>query len=166
MLVVEDGTLVEGANSYVSIEDADAYWAEGRGNDEWLDAVDDDKLKWLLEAADYLNGFFAWKGDRYDILNQSMALPTSELTIVPRALKVAQILLANEARSGPLIEGWVGPSIKSEKKALDGVGSKEITYFGDSQMGRRRFPLIESMLTIFTVTQVGSSFQSARRLVG
>jgi hypothetical protein len=61
-LIVEDGSVVAGAESYISVADADTYHAK-RANVAW-DAVDDKEAA-LRKATDYLrqNYRMAWKGD-------------------------------------------------------------------------------------------------------
>ena len=59
---VEDGTGLAGANSYLSVSDADDYHA-GRGNTEWDKAANTDALKEdaLVRATDYINKRFGTK---------------------------------------------------------------------------------------------------------
>lgn len=66
---VEDGTIVEGANSYVSEDEADAYFAD-RQNFDWLSG---DKQSTLIKATAYIENRYRgkWKGritDRYQPL--------------------------------------------------------------------------------------------------
>jgi len=62
-LIIEDGSVVPGAASYISVADADAYHA-ARGNDTW-DAVDNKEAA-LRKAADYMVQMYRprWKGYR------------------------------------------------------------------------------------------------------
>lgn len=53
-IVVEDGTGLDTANSYVSIADADTYH-ELRGNASWTDATQDQKATALIHATEYLD---------------------------------------------------------------------------------------------------------------
>jgi hypothetical protein len=57
-LVVEDGTGLANANSYASVNDADAYFAD-RGNQTWAAASDDDKSSALIGATDYIDTRYA-----------------------------------------------------------------------------------------------------------
>ncbi len=74
MLIVEDGTLVQGANSYVSLADADVYcvsrglWGASPIVSEvgvepvvYDPAIETKKEQALVRAFDYLNGL-QWKG--------------------------------------------------------------------------------------------------------
>lgn len=162
-LIVEDGTVTIGANSYVTESEADEYF-DARGNEAWLVDDSENEAK-LIEAADYLNIIFTWPGDKYNAL-QPMALPTSALEAIPSAVKQAQMILALEAKSGPLVPSFQGPTIESERKKLEGVGEKEVKYNQAVASNARRFPLVEALLRGCVVTSTGSSFQTARRLLG
>ena len=52
--IVEDGTIVAGANSYASVEYADGYFAT-RLNDSWTSLELDAKQAFLVKATDYIN---------------------------------------------------------------------------------------------------------------
>lgn len=51
--IVEDGTIVEDANSYASVEYADAYFAT-RGNETWTNFDPEAKEQYLVLASDYI----------------------------------------------------------------------------------------------------------------
>jgi hypothetical protein len=59
-LIVEDGSMPDGANTYVDAGFVDAY-LEARGNAAWLAANDDVRTIALVRAADVLNSY-RWKG--------------------------------------------------------------------------------------------------------
>ena len=78
-LIIEDGTMPEGANSYVSVAGCDS-WQALRGSTTWppAPASEDDpnqakKEGSLIQACDYLNGL-AWKGSR-PVAGRVMAWP-------------------------------------------------------------------------------------------
>lgn len=54
-IIVEDGTGLVDAQSYVSVSDADAYHA-ARGNTAWVDGGADVKEAALVRATDYIDG--------------------------------------------------------------------------------------------------------------
>lgn len=58
MIITEDGTGVTGANSYVSVAQADAYF-EARGVAGWL-GTDETKQAALIRASDYID--IRWSG--------------------------------------------------------------------------------------------------------
>lgn len=62
---VEDGSVVPGANSYASVEFADAY-ATDRGYTDWLALPEADKQVALVRATDYLDRNYTFLGFEYD----------------------------------------------------------------------------------------------------
>lgn len=64
MLIVEDGTLPVGANSYVSIEEASFYHEAGVSADEWaaIDPAEQERL--LVTATRLLDATIEWRGYR------------------------------------------------------------------------------------------------------
>lgn len=81
-LIVEDGTRPTGANTYASLADANAYWAD-RANDTWADATDDEKAAALIQATDYLNGL-SWTGRKVAI--RTMAWPRIDVEVDGRSV--------------------------------------------------------------------------------
>jgi hypothetical protein len=75
-LIVEDGTQVSGANSYVTTTEADSYFTD-RGNTLWTEtAADEDKEAALIKAAYYMESKYRmqWKGSRM-AWNQALSWP-------------------------------------------------------------------------------------------
>jgi len=65
-LVVEDGTGLSTAESYISIADADTYIAAYKGADAtWDGASDSDKEIAARQATQYLDGVYNWMGEIY-----------------------------------------------------------------------------------------------------
>jgi hypothetical protein len=60
-LIVEDGTGLSTANSYISVADADAYF-EARSNSTWDGAIDDSKEAALLYATLWVDRRYVWPG--------------------------------------------------------------------------------------------------------
>ena len=63
--LVEDGTGVTDANSYLSVADADTYWddrvnATSPDGNAWTDATQSDKEGALIEASSYLDATYDW----------------------------------------------------------------------------------------------------------
>lgn len=113
-LIVEDGSIVAGAESYISVSDADAYH-EKRGNTSW-DAIDD-KEALLRKATDYLAGKYRlrWAGTRVNF-DQALDWPRVNVPVrdsmkstyygsdsVPNEVKQACAILALKAYSAALI---------------------------------------------------------------
>lgn len=64
-LIAEDGSSKPDANSYISLEDADAYHAL-RGNTDWEFLNDEVRIACLVRATDFLTQEYrsSWKGAR------------------------------------------------------------------------------------------------------
>lgn len=71
---VEDGTGLAGANSFATVEAADAYFAD-RGNTVWSAALLADKQIALVKATDYINGRFKFRGSKLNQLVQALEFP-------------------------------------------------------------------------------------------
>lgn len=62
-LIVDDGTGLSTAESYISVADADTYIAAYKGADAtWDAATDATKEIAARQATQYLDGFYSWKG--------------------------------------------------------------------------------------------------------
>jgi len=156
-LVIEDGTQVVGAASYVSAADATTYHA-ARGNSLWTgtDAV---KEAALLKAAAYLDGHYRarWKGFMVDPLTQSMEWPRTGVSFpysdgsgyccflpsnqIPQRLKDAQCELALRALSGDL-SADAPAGIKREK-----VDVLETEYFPGAPTGQTAYAAVDQLLS-------------------
>jgi hypothetical protein len=72
-IIIEDGSCVSDANSYVSLEEANQYHQD-RGREDWLALSDNEKKICLIKATEYIDNLFNWKGRRkYEA--QSTAFP-------------------------------------------------------------------------------------------
>lgn len=128
-LIVEDGSIVQGAESYVSVDNADIYLnARGMGN--WSILTVDQKEQALRRATDFMLGRYRgqWKGSkvkyeqdldwpRVGVTPDDAQTPFSlqvgygygymyviPYTSVPKEVKNACCELALRAASGPLLE--------------------------------------------------------------
>lgn len=164
-LIVENGTAVPNANSYVSVAEADAYFAD-RNDPNWAGegALEATKMGLLLQAADYLNGMYRWKGEpiRY---NHTMGLPTLATEAIPFAVKQAQMLLAREAKSGVLASPLGSQQVTSERKRLEGVGETETHYAEGSETGRTINSMVLGLISQYVVSPTGG-IQTARLVYG
>lgn len=105
-LIIEDGSLVAGATSYVNLTEARAYVA-ARG--AALSAVDATAEIVVLRAMDYIESFTTrFKGDRVD-RDQALSWPRSGVTTeswswssteIPRQVLNAQLALILEINAG------------------------------------------------------------------
>lgn len=153
-LIIEDGTIVAGAQSYVSASDATAYHT-ARGNTAWTgtDAV---KEAALLKAAAYLDGYYRsrWRGVKLDFLVQSLEWPRVNFyqdlkdnvylnysTGIPQRLKDAQSELALIALSSELAPS-MSTGIKREK-----VDVLETEYFPGAKSGALVYMSVENLIS-------------------
>lgn len=99
-LIIEDGTGLPDADSYVSAVDCTTYHAR-RGNAKWGAATEADQEAALIRAVQYLDAHYLWKGTKL-VSDQGLAWPR-DAAGVPRQVRDAQCELALRALSGPLV---------------------------------------------------------------
>lgn len=149
-LVVEDGSVVTSANTYVSVATLDTYH-EDRNNTDWAAASDEAKQSAVLDAARYLDFGYRWLGTRRSS-TQPMAWPRymqyldADLRLVPSdevPLRVqdAQCELALEALAGPLMASLD----RGNREAKIQVGPLAVEYFPDAA-GQKEFPVVDALL--------------------
>lgn len=137
--VVETGTGLPDANSYVSVAEATAYHSD-RGNAAW--AGDEAAMQGaLVRATDYLEQNYGsrWKGCRLTD-TQALEWPRTVVAGIPRAVKQAVCLLALESIAGTDLNPTQGRAIKREK-----VDVLETEYMDDAAPGATR-PAIDGLL--------------------
>lgn len=148
-LIVEDGTGIEDADSYVSLDDARTL-AASRGI--VLSAVDAELSPQLISAADRVTSYEGCFTGQRVTGEQGLSYPRNNAfrygaslpnTSVPKELKLAQVTLAGMMEAG--IEIWAQgfDGVKSEK-----IGPLAIEYAdakADS-VGNPDLPQIESIL--------------------
>lgn len=134
-LVIEDGSGVEGALSYIST----TYfreWAEARGYT--IPEVDGLLLGPIVEAGEFLNNL-DYNGEKLKE-NQGMAFPRGEEGI-PQELKLAQARLAYDALQGAAL--FVNFPARNEESIT--VGPISIDY-AKPVSEVERFPAVMSLL--------------------
>lgn len=92
MLIVEDGTGIPEAESYASVEYADAYHARF-GNEAWDDLVLSEKEVALRTATRNMNLIFTYKSTKLSE-DQSNEWPRVDYTGVPKAIVDACVEMA------------------------------------------------------------------------
>jgi len=144
-LIVEDGTMPKGANSYASVEQADAYHALRR-TEAWPlhdpDTSDPDpaleqKQAALVLATDYLNGL-AWKGSRV-APGRVMAWPRKNVIdadifelgedVVPDGVMLACCALAGLVMDGTDLQPTLD---RGGRTSSEGSGILAASYFDDA----------------------------------
>ena len=102
-MVVEDGTGLSNADSFVSVAYADTYFST-RGVSAWASLTNKEAL--LIKATDYIEAVYSesWKGVTLND-TQSLSFPRiiDDATIYPDRLKKAVCELALKANSGDLL---------------------------------------------------------------
>lgn len=79
-LIAEDGTGVENANSYATVQQGDDYHAARLRSETWTAADQPTKEAALQQASAYLDAVTIWRGQR-KTASQSLAFPRYGLTI-------------------------------------------------------------------------------------
>jgi len=141
-LVIEDGSIVSGAESYVTVQEFEAYAAK-RGI-----AVAGNSNSLLLNAMDYLEtlSFIGWKKTEA----QALQWPRDEVyidnyyiesTTIPQELKTAQIVAALTIDAGnDLLSNAVDRKVIREK-----VDSIEVEY-SEASGSKKQFEKVNAML--------------------
>lgn len=144
-LIVEDGTGLAGAEAYISVADADAYFT-ARGNTAWAALTTQQKEQALRKGADYLQNYL-WRGHRYTAA-QALSWPRCSVVVdgwaldadvIPAAVRHANAELAVRAATGDLLVD-AGAQVVSET-----VGPISVTYASGARQ-QTRFEVVERML--------------------
>lgn len=147
-LIVETGVGLANAESYISVADADAYFA-ARGITLWATLLEAEKEQALRRATDYMEYWYgdAWSGMRVT-LTQALSWPRTGVTYkkwlfpsnqVPREVVKACAELGFKAAGGELAAD-LGSQVKSET-----VGPIAVTY-ADGARQKPKYQAIDAML--------------------
>ena len=134
-LIVEDGSVVAGANSYTSVADADTFMAN-RGYSDWASASTEDKEYALIKAADFIETTYSqsFKGSRVSA-DQPLSFPRSDIVLygfdlaedaIPESLIEAQTRLALKSLSGEQFIEDEGRTVTRER--VDVIETYYATY--------------------------------------
>lgn len=150
-LIVENGSVVAGAESYVSVGDFRAFAARRGVSVPVADATCEILL---IKASDYLNTLeerFKGKRVRYD---QALAWPRYDVSIngydwrsdrIPQQLKDAQLALAIEAQTNDLMPTRL-PG-ESGAVTVEKIGSLQVEYAQPvNASAMPRFPKVDGFL--------------------
>lgn len=163
-LVVEDGTVVDGANVFASLSYVDNYHGV-RGDTVWLTAAYEERAKAMIRAADYIEQRFRtrWLGSRvngeqrlswprrgvykpdvFDPYYRQNNVPFEfrntvfiEENVVPDEVLQLQAILAREVLDGT---GTVGAALQGNfdrATKREQLGDLEVEYFGPEGGGDR-----------------------------
>lgn len=152
-LIVEDGTIVSDANTYISLADADTYH-DDRANEDWECLDDDEKASALIKATDYIDNTFRlrWKGFRVNG-DQSLTFPRSDVidedgrclsnVVIPERLRrataeIAVAIAPTDANSSVFVDPYAvdrdNAPVKRLREKVD-VIEVETEYMDASQAG-------------------------------
>lgn len=165
-IIVEDGTIVTGAESYCTVAFADDYHAK-RGNTAWdlLDTTDQ-KEPALRKATDYIEQAYQsrWKGYRVDE-DQALSWPRYDVyiddivsidgSVIPEAVKRACAELALKAATAEL-----SPDL-TQGVTSESVGPISVTYDKNSPQGTR-YRAIDNMLAPYLKAGGGAMIRLER----
>lgn len=161
-LIVEDGSCVPNANSYVTLEYADAYMGN-TGRKSWFGKTDDEKKAYLINATAYIDRTYSklgWKGIKKYHRNQALCFPRVELydkdgfevKDIPEELKKAVCEAGFIAISNSLFSINSSTGDVKRKKAE----TLEVEYFSSSESSTdyiSRFTVLDSLLSDFYKTK-------------
>lgn len=156
-LIVEDGSGLSTAESYVSVAECDTYFA-ALGNETWADV--ENKEAALRKATQYIDSQYRFRGDkgsiaqalswpRFSVEYDGYAFPANE---IPKRLKSATCELALKSASADLLAD-VSAQYAEEVK----VGPIVKKMSGLNNGGQKRFALVDSLLSEFVSSGSGSA---------
>lgn len=169
-LTVETGSIVLGADSYVSLSDANAYFAKRNDPASWTAADDAAKENALRIATKIVDGRYAFVGTLVDTNNQALDWPRYnaydsqdrfyDSNEIPQPVKdaVCEFALVS-LRDGDLTEPTEN---NAERLKLDVL---EIETFGSSRGGSTtpKYRYIDGMLTRLTTNGSSGSISTLER---
>ncbi|MCK9234930.1 MAG: hypothetical protein M0P09_01285 [Acholeplasmataceae bacterium] len=170
-LVIEDGSIVAGANSYITLDEFRAF-AEDRGVEP--PTSEDELAPMIFEAADYINAYEPrYKGERVNPLGQEMSWPRKRVKIfgadfpddkIPPQLKVAQLQAALTVLQGTsLLPNITSFAVRREK--VDVIEVEYATGGGQNNTATEemtpKFPAIMSSLDpLFRPSEILRAYRS------
>lgn len=141
-IVVEDGTGLSTAEAYITVADADTYFAN-RGNAAWAALTTTAKEQALRAGADYMQAVYggAWAGCKLKI-TQALDWPRTAVlypTTLPVEIMRANAELALRASTGTLLADQ-GAQVVSET-----VGPVSVTYAAGARQSTR-YAAVDNMV--------------------
>ena len=173
-LIVEDGSCVPSANSYVSLDYADEYM-RNTGRTSWASKTEDERKSYLINATRYIDRTYStigWKGQKKYHRRQALCFPRVELFDkdgdevlgIPDELKQAVCEAGFIATTVASLFDVKDSSGTIKKQKVDGL---EVEYYSeaDSASGKyiSRFTILDSLLAGFYKTK--SDYKRIKRAV-
>lgn len=154
-------SFVVGEDTYVSVADADEYWNNHSGGDNWATADPSDKEKALREATQYIDKSYEFRGSHPYDSEQLLSWPRIGVVDaegrvrkndeIPKEIANATAWLAEQALESPLV-----PSQNRGGK-IDKIKAGEVSIdFSDGAPSSRDFKYV-TLLISDLITSRGSS---------
>ncbi len=152
-LVVEDGTGLTNADSYIDVAFADEYFVK-RGITEWAGLTNREQL--IIRAMDYIENNYTYQGTKL-LSTQSLQFPRliNGETVYPIALKNAVCELALKANSGDLLQDTGKTTIREK------VGTLEVEY-DPNQDDLTSYNYVNKLLAPYLVSTSSFSYSISR----
>lgn len=153
MLVVEDGSGMSNADSYIDVAFADAYFVK-RGITQWASLTNCEQL--IIRAMDYIENNYTYQGTKL-LSTQSLQFPRLICgeTVYPIALKNALCELALKANSGDLLQDTGKTTIREK------VGTLEVEY-DPNQDDLTSYNYVNKLLAPYLVSISSFSYSISR----
>lgn len=172
-LIVEDGTCVPKANSYISLEDAQEYQLSCNRAD-WIALTDEEKKASLIKATVYVDNLFKWKGRR-KFQEQELSFPRVmikdldgfDVVGIPKRLKQAICEAAYYGYQGELFSVYENDTgnLKRSKNVVEGAVEQELEYFDKSESQVdfiSKYAALDSLLRGLYIPKNQSKFITAK----
>lgn len=137
------------ADSYVSVAEADAYWAK-RQSDVWASKMPPDKEAALIRATAHVDASYGWRGCR-ESSTQALAWPRYDVyvdgwplesTTIPKQVRDAVCELALKALTGELVA-----DVSPQQLVEQTVGPITRKFAPEERNGGQKlYPYVDSLL--------------------
>lgn len=153
MLVIEDGTGLTNADSYIDVIFADAYFLK-RGITQWDALTNQESL--IIRAMDYIENNYSYKGTKL-VSTQALQFPRliDGETVYPIALKNSVCELALKSNDEDLLADTDKTTIREK------VGDLEIEY-DPNQDNIKSFNYVNKLLAPYLVYTSSFSYSISR----
>lgn len=140
-LIIEDGTGLAEAESYISVADADSYCSK-LGHAAWLAGLAEDKKETALrQATSYIDARYPFRGEKLTD-DQALEWPRAGMPRPQKRILDATCELAVRALAGPLYVDVSGDPTVIE----DTIGPMTTKYAVPPNGGQVRFALVDDMM--------------------
>lgn len=176
-------TITVGTNSYVTLAEADTFFAQRAFSDAWV-GVDDDKARSLIAAARHLDFLYIWKGYP-TVTTQAMQWPRNGVQsrtggsvasdATPQDIKDAQCELAYQwiqsDQLTPSADQFTAEDSASSKGPIkrEKLGALERDYFepkgnlyateGSEAILRKKYPMIDLLVKPYISSSINTIFR-------